>query len=82
METETPPGQIAADKTAAPEPVGRVIRIAETRYKLIDPKTAGVYLLTTQTPWSDERIIKYFNVAVRKKGRVQAGETATMEAPN
>lgn len=78
---KTPLAQNLTGKAPPPERAGTVIRMAETEYKLIDPKTGGIYILKTQTPWTDEKIIKHINFLVRKSGRVEAGETMTMESP-
>jgi hypothetical protein len=71
----------APDNTAQPERVGVVIRTGDNQYKLIDPKTGGAYIVKTDKPWADERLIKHINMYVRKHGRAPAGETLTVEVP-
>ena len=66
---------------ATPVRPGTVICTGENQYKLIDPKTGGTYIVKTEGPWTDEKVIKYINVFVRKNGRAPATETITLEPP-
>ena len=70
-----------APDNAAPERVGAIICTGDNEYKLIDPKTGGTYIVKTDKPWVDERLIKHINMYVRKHGRAPAGETFTVEVP-
>jgi hypothetical protein len=81
MPTKTYLTETITGEAAPPERVGTVIRTGDNQYKLIDPKTGGTYVLKTQRPWTDEKVIKHINLVVRKNGRVPAGETSTMESP-
>ena len=81
MELNQPNG---SDRTlpGAGEPserIGAVIRTGLNEYKLIDPRTGGVYIVNTERPWTDEKIIRHINVFVRKNGRAPAGETLTIQ---
>jgi len=69
------------EEPAGPVRAGTVIRTGDNQYKLIDPRTGGTYILKTERPWTDEKVIKHMNLFVRKNGRVPAGETMTMESP-
>ena len=78
---ETSPVRSITKEPATPERPGTVICVGENQYKLIDPKTGGTYIVKTDVPWPDEKVIKHINLFVRKNGRAPATETITLEAP-